>query len=267
MKKSNKMKKRLSFRKLILLFLSAFLCYSYVGFESKSTSLKENDPFAYLPTSTTKQVIKHSYYALSYNEKHEQAEWVSYFLRSENEGIGHFKRPRFINDPKVTTESAASDNYKKSGYDRGHLCAAADMRFSKGAFDETFFTSNIAPQKHNFNDGIWKKLEEKSRYWATKYNGIYVVTGGILHKGLPTIGSEKVGIPNYFYKILFCKYQGKNKMVAFLMPSVKSKEPIYKFVVSVDVIEKITGIDFFPQLNDAIENDLERKSDYKAWAF
>lgn len=261
------MKKILSFRLILISFLSLFFFSSSIGLTTKYPALQDYNPFAYLPTSTTKQVIKHSYYALSYNEKYEQAEWVSYFLRSENEGIGHFKRPRFINDPKVSTESAASDNYKKSGYDRGHLCAAADMRFSKSAYNETFFTSNISPQKHNFNDGIWKKLEEKSRYWATKYNGIYVVTGGILQKGLPTIGSEKVAIPNYFYKILFCNYQGKNKMVAFLIPSVNSKEPLYKFVVSVDSIEKMTGIDFFPQLNDEVESELERKSDYKAWAF
>ena len=261
------MKKILSFRLILISFLSLFFFSSSIGLTTKYPALQDYNPFAYLPTSTTKQVIKHSYYALSYNEKYEQAEWVSYFLRSENEGIGHFKRPRFINDPKVSTESAASDNYKKSGYDRGHLCAAADMRFSKSAYNETFFTSNISPQKHNFNDGIWKKLEEKSRYWATKYNGIYVVTGGILQKGLPTIGSEKVAIPNYFYKILFCNYQGKNKMVAFLIPSVNSKEPLYKFVVSVDSIEKMTGIDFFPQLNDTVESELELKSDYKAWAF
>jgi len=261
------MKKGFAYRQILFLGLSVFIFTSFVSFTSKSVTFQENDPFAYLPTSTTKQVIKHSYFALSYNEKYEQAEWVSYFLRSQNEGIGHYKRPRFINDPKVTTESADTDNYKKSGYDRGHLCAAADMRFSKTAYDETFYTSNISPQKHNFNGGIWKLLEEKSRYWATKYNGIYVVTGGILQKGLPTIGSEKVAIPNYFYKILYCNFKGKDKMVAFLMPSVKSKDPLYKFVVSVDSVEKMTGIDFFPQLNDAIEKELESKSDYKAWAF
>ena len=253
---------------LLLLFGLLFLSF---GFYSKTTSsvnyLQQQSPFAYLPTSTTHQVIKHSFYALSYNEKYEQAEWVSYFLRSSDEGIGHFKRPRFKDDPKVGTESAASDNYKKSGFDRGHLCAAADMRFSKQAYDETFFTSNISPQKHNFNDGIWKKLEEKTRYWAQKYNGIYVVTGGILQKGLPTIGFEKVAVPNYFYKVLFCNHNGKYKMIAFLVPSKKSHEPLYSFVVSADAIEKITGIDFYPQLNDAIENDLERKSDYKSWAF
>ena len=261
------MKNSSSIQKLILLFLSLYLFSSYIDFKSRTEYIQETNPFAYLPTATSKQIIKHNYYALSYHEKYEQAEWVCYFLRSEKEGIGHFKRPRFINDPKVTTKSADSDNYKKSGYDRGHLCAAADMRFSKKAYDETFFTSNVSPQKHDFNDGIWKQLEEKSRYWATKYNGIYVVTGGILQNGLPTIGSEKVAIPNYFYKILFCNYKGKNKMIAFLMPSIKSKDPLYKFVVSVDSIEKSTGIDFFPQLDDDVENDLEQKSDYKAWAF
>ena len=257
-------------KKLKLLIPIVALFFLSFGFYSKPTTFitfQRQSPFAYLPTSTTHQVIKHNYYALSYNEKYEQAEWVSYFLRSSDEGIGHFKRTRFIDDPKVISASAASDNYKKSGYDRGHLCAAADMRFSKAAYDETFFTSNISPQKHNFNNGIWKKLEEKTRYWAQKHNGIYVVTGGILQKGLPTIGFEKVAIPNCFYKVLFCNYKGKYKMVAFLMPSVKSKEPLYTFVVSVDAIEKMTGIDFFPQLNDKIENDLERKSDYKAWAF
>lgn len=266
-KKNNNMIKSFIFRQKLGLILSVFLFSSFIGFTSKSIPFQDYKPFAYLPTSTTKQVIKHTYYALSYNEKYEQAEWVFYFLRSQNEGIGHYKRPRFKNDPMVTTKSANSENYKKSGFDRGHLCAAADMRFSKIAFDETFFTSNVSPQKHNFNDGIWKKLEEKSRYWATKYNGIYVVTGGILQKGLPTIGEEKVAIPNYFYKILYCNYKGKNRMIAFLMPSVKSKEPLYNFVVTVDSIEKITGIDFFPQLNDSIEKELESKSDYKTWAF
>lgn len=252
------------------IILLSIVFYSFTTNGNKSNLINltiQQSPFAYLPTSTTRQIIKHKYYALSYNENYEQAEWVSYFLRSSDEGIGHFKRTRFIDDPKVSSESAASDNYKKSGYDRGHLCAAADMRFSKSAYDETFFTSNISPQKHNFNNGVWKKLEEKTRYWAQKYNGIYVVTGGILQKGLPTIGFEKVAIPNYFYKVLFCNYKGKYKMVAFLLPSVKSQAPLSTFVVSVDAIEKMTGIDFFPQLNDAIENDLERKSDYKAWAF
>ena len=141
------------------------------------------------------------------------------------------------------------------------------MRFSKEAFGETFYTSNISPQIHSFNDGVWKRLEDKTRYWAQKYNGIYVVTGGVLQKDLKTIGRENVAVPNYFYKILFTNTNGKYKMVGFLVPHQDSDAALYSFVVSVDSIEKMTGIDFFPQLDDKIENELEQKSDYKAWSF
>ncbi len=112
------------------------------------------------------------------------------------------KRPYFINDPKVITGSANYKNYKKSGYDRGHLCPAGDRRYTKEAYDETFFTSNITPQRNNFNAGVWNRLEIKTRYWAKKYKRLYIVTGGILNKDLPTIGYEDVAVPKYFYKII-----------------------------------------------------------------
>jgi endonuclease G len=248
---------------MIYKFLSIAIIFSFFGTSNNGNP----SAFDYLPSSTTHQIIKHQYYALSYNEKYEQAEWVTYYLKGEEGIVNHFKRPRFIEDPKVSTASAHTDNYKKSGYDRGHLCAAADMRLTKEAFDETFYTSNISPQMHRFNDGVWKRLEEKTRYWAQKYNGIYVVTGGVLQKNLKTIGRENVAVPNYFYKILFSNTNGKYKMVGFLVPHQDSDAALYSFVVSVDAIEKMTGIDFFPQLDDKIENELEQKSDYKAWSF
>jgi endonuclease G len=219
-----------------------------------------------LPSSTTRQIIKHNYYTLSYAERYEQAEWVAYWLKP-NQGNANLKRPYFIADPKVSTHSADYKNYKNSGYDKGHLCAAADMKFSKGAFDETFYTSNISPQKHDFNDGIWNRLEEKSRYWASKHNGLYVVTGGILSGNLKTIGKEKVAVPDYFYKILLRGKPGNYKVIAFLVPHRDSKQPLYAFVVSVDALEKRTGIDFFPKLDDATENALEKRADYKDWSF
>lgn len=220
----------------------------------------------WLPTSTTHQIVTHDYYTLSYNEKYEQAEWVAYQLKSTQSNT-NFDRPFFIEDPKVTTHSADWKNYKNSGYDKGHLCAAADMKFSKSAFDDTFYTSNISPQLHEFNDGIWNKLEQKTRYWAGKYNGVYVVTGGVLNDRLKTIGKEKVAVPDYFYKILLRESNGDYQMIAFLIPSRDSNKPLYDFVVSVDDIERQTGIDFFPQLNDAVENRLEKTTDYKNWSF
>ncbi|WP_338407974.1 DNA/RNA non-specific endonuclease [uncultured Flavobacterium sp.] len=223
--------------------------------------------FDFFPTSTTNQIINHEYYTLSYNEKQEQAEWIAYELKKSYVRSGNFKRPYFIKDPKVKTGSADWRNYKNSGYDKGHLCPAGDMQFAISAYNDTFFTSNISPQLHVFNNGVWKRLEEKTRYWAAKYDGIYVVTGGVLKAPLKTIGREKVSVPQYFYKILLDKSNGKYKMIAFLIPNQKSDKPLYAFVVSVDSIEKMTGIDFFPKLDDKTENRLEKGNDYKSWSF
>ena len=145
------------------------------------------------------------------------------------------------------------------------MCPAGDRKSSYNAYKETFFTSNISPQDHDFNSGVWNRLEEKTRYWAEKYDGIYVITGGVLTDDLKTIGKEDVSVPNYFYKILLTK--DGLRMVAFLVPHKDSNKPLYEFVTSVDVIEKMTGIDFFPKLEDEMENKLEMNSDYKDWSF
>jgi endonuclease G len=221
----------------------------------------------YLPSSTTGQIVHHEGYSLSYNEDFEQAEWVAYELKKNQVVHADFKRPYFEQDNAVKTESAHWRNYKKSGYDRGHLCPAADRKYTKSAFTETFLTSNISPQEHEFNAGVWNRLEQKVRYWAKKYDGIYVITGGILQDGLKSIGTEDVAVPNYFYKILLDNSSGNTKMIAFLMPHKKSNKPLYEFVVSVDEIEKRTGIDFFPELDDSKENTLEAVTTYKQWSF
>lgn len=235
--------------------------------EKNETSIQtDNTEFNFLPSSTTNQVVKHKYYSLSYNETFEQAEWVAYELKGIK-AYHDYDRPFFIEDEKVKTGSADWRNYKRSGYDKGHLCPAGDMKFSKEAYDETFLTSNISPQKHNFNDGIWNTLEQKVRYWAVKYDGIYVVTGGVLNGYLKTIGEEDVAVPEYFYKVLLDTSRDEYKMIGFLVPAVDSKKPLYEFVVPVDEIEKMTGIDFYPSLNDKIENSLEKSSDYKSWSF
>lgn len=232
--------------------------------EEVKTDIKE---FNYLPTSSTKQIIKHNGYNLSYSEKHEQAEWVAYSLAKNDIVYTNRERPFFNADPKVKTKSAHWRNYKKSGYDRGHLCPAGDRRATEKLYNETFLTSNISPQKHEFNAGIWNKLEQKTRYWAKKYDHLYVVTGGILKGNMKTIGKDKVSVPNQFYKVLLDYTQPEIKAIAFLLPHKESNEPLYNFVVSIDELEKLTGIDFFPSLPDNIENKLEASSSYKGWSF
>lgn len=221
----------------------------------------------FLPSSTTGQIVHHKGYSLSYNEAYEQAEWVAYELKKSHLSRTNFKRPYFEIDQAVKTGAAHWRNYKKSGYDKGHLCPAGDRRYSQEAHDETFLTSNISPQDHDFNAGIWNTLEQKVRYWANKYDGVFVVTGGVLQPGLKHIGNEKVAVPKQFYKVLIDMNSGQPKMIAFLIPHNNSNKPLYDFVVSVDSIETLTGIDFFPELDDAIEAKLEASSSYKGWSF
>ncbi len=221
--------------------------------------------FFYLPTSTTGSVIVHNHYALSYSEKHEQAEWVAYELKKEHLSSNEFKRPYFEKDKKVRSTSADWRNYKNSGSDRGHLCPAGDRRFSYDAYEETFLTSNVTPQNHEFNSGIWNDLEQKVRYWAKVNNGVYVVTGGVLSDNLNTIGYEAVSVPKYFYKIILKEQGEKSKVIAFLFEHQDSDKPLKEFVVPVDQIEQLTGIDFFPKLDDKVEQKIERSAYTKGW--
>lgn len=263
---------------VLLVFISSFLTLNGVkeiGLDVKSptivsfvhSSQPSKRQLYLLPKSTTKAIIYHDFYTLSYNEAYEQAEWVAYELKKEQVVNANFQRPYFVQDDKVTTYSADWRNYKKSGYDKGHLCPAADREFNKKAFESTFLTSNISPQKHEFNSGIWNRLEEKIRYWAIKYDGLFIVTAGVLAPNLKTIGKEKVAVPNFFYKIVLDENQGKYRMIGFLIPNKPLDRPLYEFVVSVDKIEQATGIDFFPQLPDDLENQLEKSSNYKGWSF
>ena len=118
---------------------------------------------------------------------------------------------------------------------------------------------------HEFNSGIWSRLEQKFRFWAVKYNGLLIVTGGVLKGSLKTIGDEEVVVPNYFYKIALNYSNGNCKMIAFLVPNEKSSKPIFDYVVAVDKIESITGIDFFPKLEDKLENNLEKNLNISSW--
>ncbi len=238
--------------------------YPNISEEKKNTVSEEFGPQFY-PSSTTGVIVKHGYYQLSYAEKHEQAEWVAYELRKDQLSQNDIKRPYFVQDRDVKSGSADWRNYKKSGYDRGHLCPAADRRFDYDAFHETFLTSNISPQNHEFNAGVWNKLEQKTRYWAKKYDGVFVATGGVLENGLKTIGDERVSVPNQFYKVIMDASGKDKKVIAFLIPNRDTNKSFYDFVVTVDEIEKRTGIDFFQGLPDSEEDRLESSINMKAW--
>ncbi|WP_339839747.1 DNA/RNA non-specific endonuclease, partial [uncultured Flavobacterium sp.] len=155
-----------------------------------SSTYSQDSKFDYLPTSTSNDVYTNDAYTFSYKENFEQAEWVAYELTKSDMSKGDYKRPYFNQDKSVKTKSADWRNFKNSGYNKGHLCPAADRKSSYEMYELTFLTSNASPQLYDFNAGIWNRLEQKTRYWAERYDGIYVITGGVLEDGLKTIGIE-----------------------------------------------------------------------------
>ncbi|MCB0373497.1 MAG: DNA/RNA non-specific endonuclease [Muricauda sp.] len=265
------MKKRTIY--LVLVALCALGFWLFENFYTPATYSNPDgtgeDPVSmdFLPSSTTGEVVHHEYFSLSYNEPFEQAEWVAYELKKSHLTYDNRKRPYFIEDPKLRTKSADWRNYRGSGYDRGHLCPAGDRRFSEYAYNETFYTSNISPQNKDFNAGVWNRLEQQVRRWCKKYGDLVVITGGVLEDGLWEIGEEDVDVPRNFYKIVLQNNGREPKVLAFLMPAEESQEPLQNFLVSVDEIEAMTGIDFFVHQSEDWQNKLEKGVVMEGWKF
>lgn len=236
--------------KKILLFLSLFVLILNINAQEL------------LPKSGG-EIYKKTYYTISYSEKNEQANWVYYYL-TPSMIKGKTKRSnRFKADKCISTQSASLKDYKASGYDRGHLCPAAAMRVNSISMKESFLMSNMSPQKPGFNRGLWKRLEAQVRKWVLKNGNLYVVSGPIFKDCLGAIGPNKVTIPGYYYKVIYSK--DRSKMIAFVMPNKKIKGPISKYVVTVNKVEKLTGIDFFYLLDDNKEERLESHSVLSKW--
>ncbi|HLP94879.1 MAG TPA: DNA/RNA non-specific endonuclease [Saprospiraceae bacterium] len=232
-----------------------------------STSVSSDSTFVsieMLPASKAETVL-HTWFALGYNEDHEQAEWVAYELSRARLDENWAERPNtFRPDPNVRTESATPRDYSSSGYDKGHLCPAADMAFDPRAIDETFYMSNISPQRPPFNMGIWRELEELTRDWARKFKRLYVVTGPVLNNtNLGQIGFSKVTVPGSFYKVLVAPDQ--QRAIAFILPNQMSEKPVMDYALSIDDVEAATGINFFPKLLGGLGEELEASLDKDAW--
>ena len=253
------------FRLLLTLF---YVFLSYSGCPQKPKGTVKTESIMGLPLIEPKDdIIKHSGFILKYVEAYEQASWVAYELTAQ-ETNGKFKRTnKFRTDPSVKTKTADDLDYAGSGYDRGHLAPAADMGWSAAAMNESFYYSNMSPQDKSFNRGIWKNLENQVRVWARAYDTVYVVTGPVLSAGLPVIGPNKVAVPELYYKVILDYTLPEKKAIAFVLPNQPSAMELTEFSVSIDSVERLTGIDFFPQLPDEEEIYLEAASDVNNWSW
>lgn len=230
--------------------------------------------------NATDEIICHSAMCLVYEEKHEQAKWVAHIILPDIVNGKEGRTDDFRKDTLVKTETAYDDDYFLKikqpdgkikydgfGYDRGHLAPSADFRWSKKALSESYYYSNMSPQLPEFNRQKWADLEGIFREYITSHTEtqLYVVTGPILYDTLPKLerGKNKVTIPEFYYKVALDLIN--NKAIGFIMPNKKIEYPTASYAVPINDVEKITGINFFYQLNDSLEEALESQKIVSDW--
>lgn len=221
-----------------------------------------------VPKGIKNEVVEHGAMILGYNETHEQANWVSHVvIPAVNKG--NLSRTNdFRRDSLVSTGSAVKADYWYSGYDRGHLAPSADFRWSGRAISESYVYSNMAPQRPELNRESWANLESfiRKHVWV-KNEPLYVITGPIFDEQMETItqGPNVVSIPKRFYKIILDITGEEKKAIAFVMPNELCKQAMVSYAVSVDAVEEMTGLDFFSNLDETLEKELEASFDFSKW--
>ncbi|MBR5611602.1 MAG: DNA/RNA non-specific endonuclease [Bacteroidaceae bacterium] len=204
------------------------------------------------------QILQRTGYTLSYDSKNKTPQWVAWELTKEETRGKEERSTEFYPDPDVIGAQVVTYDYSHSGYDRGHMAPAGDMKWSKQAMQESFYMSNICPQDHNLNTEDWNDLEMKTREWARQYGKVYVVCGPIYTgKRNEYIGEHRVKVPDAFFKVILINNSKKQCALGFLFENKAGENPLEKYLVPVDQIEKTTGLDFFSALPDELENQLE----------
>ena len=208
--------------------------------------------------------VAYTGFTVSYDGSHKIPEWVVYELTSEEAFATDVSRSdEFWEDTRVKNYSKLSD-YRGSGFDRGHMCPSNDQRWSKEANYDTFSLLNMVPQEHEYNAGIWLTAEKWVRNVAGKYGKVYVATGPVISDNMDTIGSG-VAVPVSCWKALLVINDGKASSIALCIPQSVKKGKIQDYVMSVNELEQLTGLDLFYNLPDDVEEQIESMTSTKGW--
>ncbi len=223
--------------------------------------------------------VEHSALFLAYDEEHEQARWVAHIIHPQIKEGQVGRSNDFREDPKVRSGSAVeADYFLKTlladstyeydgyGYDRGHLAPSADFRWSARALSESYFYSNMSPQRPEFNRGKWAELESFLRgYVISQDVQLYVVTGPVLQPDLPKVerSVNAISLPDTYFKVAVDLENQRG--IGFLMPNQDLDGPLEVFAVAIDEVEEIAGLDFFNRLPESEEKQLESVLDKEKW--
>jgi len=211
-------------------------------------------------------ILKRTGYTVSYNNHTLQPNWVAWCLY-EDRCTGPAKRPQkaFHEDDDVPEPRAVDTDYYGSGFDRGHMCPAADNKQNDEMMLQSFLFTNICPQSHGLNVGDWNELENQCRRWAKDYGSIYIVCGPIFYNQKhKTIGKHKIPVPEAFFKVAL-RTSPDTAAIGFIYKNKDGNRPKGDYVNTVDDVERLTGIDFFPTLPDNVEQAVEATTDLEKW--
>ena len=263
--------------KRIVTNLALFLvCFAVIAFfvsnkkKAHSNTTKGQVPQSLeIPRTTNSNVsgtiIKHTGYTVSFNSDWNIPNWVAYELTKEEVAGDESRSEHFLPDPEISN-CPTIDDYKNSGYDRGHMAPAGDMKWSSTAMKESFYLSNICPQNHNLNSGDWKSLEEHLRTMATQYDKVYIACGPIVSASPKTIGKDhKVTVPAAFFKAVL-RQKGKFwSAIGFMFANEAGHKNLSTYAMSIEDLQIVTDLDFFYNLPDKIEEKVEATYSLSDW--
>lgn len=218
-----------------------------------------------IPSSLPSEIKDYEGFRLSFNSDNHTPNWVAWELLGSEVQNGVARSNKFWTDSSVEGCPSTKD-YTNSGYDRGHMCPAADQKWSQQAMEDCFVLTNICPQDHSLNTGAWSTLENKERLWAQRDSAIVIISGPIYSKDdKKRIGTTGVRVPGAFFKVIAAPYLDSPRGIAFVYPNMTSPGNMENYVMTIDEVEKLTSYDFFAPLPDDIENEIESKSSFKEW--
>lgn len=225
-------------------------------------------------TSHKEQIIKRKSYIVSYNPDTRQPNWSAWHLTASH-ADGPYKRKQlnidgnYLEDePSVKGRQYLNDWQGISGYDHGHMCPSGDNKWSLEAMRQTFFLSNMCVQNSALNQGPWEHLESTCRQWAKKYGDIHIVCGPIYYSKAYKRGGtrRRLAVPDAFFKVVM-RAGANPQAIGFIYQNVTpiDNDKMLSHVVTVDEVERITGLDFFSTLPDKVENAIESHADLRQW--
>lgn len=247
----------------ILLYLALYGLVSCISYPDAGDEVRMELP----SHAGTDCIIEYNGYTVSYDEAARIPAWVAYELTADetNGAIGRSGK-NFRPDDKVKVVQADNNDYRSSGWSRGHMAPAGDFKWDDGAMWDTFFYTNCCPQDEKLNNGSWNVLENKVRTWARLFGSVFVVTGPIVGTNQGgKIGSHQITVPDAFFKAILVYKDDTYHGIAFVMSNDPTTQRLPEHSLSINELEVLSGLDFFPSLDDSIEENVEDEVDLTFW--